>query len=183
MWRLVFVFQARVCAAHIKQGSTMAAAQPFSLLPAPSSSPPPQGTEGHNTAQIGGFVMLPPVVFANMAGGREAARKAALTHLGLTHDSSKLAAFASEYAGLLYDLATGVGGSSGAGRDLGGETCPETFSSVQCTELCCMLKGLWPSTSSRTRGRRPARTLPRSTSPKCHPPPNCPGHGPADGHC
>lgn len=67
-----------------------------------------KGTEGHNTAQIGGFVMLPPVVFANLPAGREAARKAALTHLGLTHDSSKLAAFASEYAGVLYDLATGA---------------------------------------------------------------------------
>lgn len=69
---------------------------------------PRQGTEGHNTAQIGGFVMLPPVVFANIGAGREAARKAVLTQLGLTHDSAKLAAFASEYAGLLYDLATGV---------------------------------------------------------------------------
>ncbi|KAI8462695.1 MAG: ADP-ribosylglycohydrolase-domain-containing protein [Monoraphidium minutum] len=67
-----------------------------------------KGTEGHNTAQIGGFVMLPPVVFANMAGGRDAARKAALEHLALTHDSSKLAVFAGEYAGLLYDLATGA---------------------------------------------------------------------------
>jgi len=69
-----------------------------------------KGTEGHNTAQIGGFVMLPPVIMANLGAGREAARRAALTQLGLTHDSTKLAAFASEYAGLLYDLATGVSG-------------------------------------------------------------------------
>ncbi|GBF98933.1 hypothetical protein Rsub_11725 [Raphidocelis subcapitata] len=73
-------------------------------------SPPERccGAEGHNTAQIGGFVMLPPVVFANLKEGRAAAISAALTHLALTHDSPKLAAFATEYAGLLYDLATGA---------------------------------------------------------------------------
>jgi hypothetical protein len=54
--------------------------------------------------------MLPPVVFANLASGREAARKAAVTHLGLTHESSKLAVLAGEYAELLYDMATGVRG-------------------------------------------------------------------------
>lgn len=76
--------------------------------PCTHTPPSPQGTEGHNTAQIGGFVMLPPVVMANLAAGRDAARAAALKHLGVTHDSAKLAAFAGEYAGLLYDLATGV---------------------------------------------------------------------------
>lgn len=57
--------------------------------------------------------MLPPVIMANLGAGREAARTAALKHLSLTHDSSKLAAFASEWAGLLYDLATGVRGAGG----------------------------------------------------------------------
>lgn len=30
-----------------------------------------KGTEGHNTAQIGGFVMLPPALFSAMPQGQE----------------------------------------------------------------------------------------------------------------
>lgn len=39
-----------------------------------SGVPPEQcakGTEGHNTAQIGGFVMLPPVIFSSIKQGPE----------------------------------------------------------------------------------------------------------------
>jgi hypothetical protein len=78
-----------------------------------------QGTEGHNTAQIGGFVMLPPVIIAAAAatlkaGGSSAeaqaaavaaAREAALTHLGATHDSRKLWGYADKYAALITKLA------------------------------------------------------------------------------
>ncbi|GFR43448.1 hypothetical protein Agub_g4531, partial [Astrephomene gubernaculifera] len=66
-----------------------------------------RGTEGHNTAQIGGFVMLPPVVLSRL-DGVSAARQRALSHLGTTHDSRKLAAYAEKYAELLYGLATGA---------------------------------------------------------------------------
>jgi hypothetical protein len=81
-----------------------------------------QGTEGHNTAQIGGFVMLPPVIMAAVAaaaGGSSAsssdgcssndavaaaAAQAGLTHLRCTHESKKLAAVADRYAQLLARL-------------------------------------------------------------------------------
>lgn len=67
-----------------------------------------KGTGSHNTASIGGFVMLPPVVLSCLRDGREAARKAARQHLLLTHDSTALAAVAEDYAGLVYDLARGT---------------------------------------------------------------------------
>lgn len=64
-----------------------------------------QGTEGHNTAQIGGFVMLPPVMLAALAKhGQDAAKQAALTHLKLTHESPKLWKFAERYTELLTDV-------------------------------------------------------------------------------
>eukprot|EP00200_Dunaliella_tertiolecta_P005344 CAMPEP_0202358460 /NCGR_PEP_ID=MMETSP1126-20121109/12118_1 /ASSEMBLY_ACC=CAM_ASM_000457 /TAXON_ID=3047 /ORGANISM="Dunaliella tertiolecta, Strain CCMP1320" /LENGTH=338 /DNA_ID=CAMNT_0048951625 /DNA_START=249 /DNA_END=1265 /DNA_ORIENTATION=- len=66
-----------------------------------------EGTEGHNTAQIGGFVMLAPVIMATLPAGRESVRNAALTQLSLTHDSRKLAKYADKFAGLLYDVAVG----------------------------------------------------------------------------
>ncbi|KAG2496733.1 hypothetical protein HYH03_005144 [Edaphochlamys debaryana] len=65
------------------------------------------GTEGHNTAQIGGFVMLPPVILAKL-DGPAAATERALSHLGTTHDSRKLAGYAEQYAQLIYSLATGA---------------------------------------------------------------------------
>jgi hypothetical protein len=57
--------------------------------------PPEQctkGTEGHNTASIGGFVTLPPVILGAMRDGLEAAQAAAVRHLALTHESQALAA-------------------------------------------------------------------------------------------
>ncbi|KXZ49126.1 hypothetical protein GPECTOR_23g55 [Gonium pectorale] len=66
-----------------------------------------QGTEGHNTAQIGGFVMLPPVILAKL-DGPAAAKERALKHLGNTHESRKLAGYAEKYAELIYGLATGA---------------------------------------------------------------------------
>ncbi|MEW5305683.1 MAG: hypothetical protein WDW38_011511 [Sanguina aurantia] len=65
-----------------------------------------QGTEGHNTAQIGGFVMLPPVIMGTLGQGVEAVKAASLKHLALTHDSTKLAAYATSYSELLSDVAT-----------------------------------------------------------------------------
>lgn len=68
------------------------------------------GTEGHNTAQIGGFVMLPPVIMAAVAAAAQAsssngidstaaaAAAQAVTHLRTTHDSNKLVAVAERYA-------------------------------------------------------------------------------------
>ena len=58
-----------------------------------------RGTEGHNTASIGGFVMLPPVILGSLPRGVEAAKAAALQHLALTHESAKLAKFAGVRAG------------------------------------------------------------------------------------
>eukprot|EP00047_Mylnosiga_fluctuans_P003944 m.231872 g.231872 ORF g.231872 m.231872 type:complete len:379 (-) comp12272_c0_seq1:46-1182(-) len=81
-----------------------------------------KGTEGHNTAQIGGLVMLPPAVLGTIlqrslaVGGdacdhaaiRAAAVEAAIVQLRLTHDSTKLEQSARVYAGLLSDLALGT---------------------------------------------------------------------------
>jgi ADP-ribosyl-[dinitrogen reductase] hydrolase len=65
------------------------------------------GKEGHNTPTIGGFVMLPPVVFANAWRGEALMKRAVVEHLRLTHDSEMLAQRAEVYAGLLADLARG----------------------------------------------------------------------------
>lgn len=75
--------------------------------------PPEQcarGTEGHNTAQIGGFVMLPPVILSQMGKGVEVARQAALRHLSLTHESKKLQEYARIYSDMIYNLTQGEGG-------------------------------------------------------------------------
>ncbi|PNH09558.1 hypothetical protein TSOC_003799 [Tetrabaena socialis] len=93
-----------------------------------ASGVPPErcskGTEGYNTAQIGGFVMLPPVILANLKEGAAAAKARALRHLGTTHESSKLAGYAevvhartrgrgswggldSQYSDLVYGLVAG----------------------------------------------------------------------------
>jgi hypothetical protein len=53
-----------------------------------------RGTEGHNTASIGGFVMLPPIILGTLPRGLAAAKEAALKHLALTHESSMLAKYA-----------------------------------------------------------------------------------------
>lgn len=71
-----------------------------------------QGTEGHNTASIGGFVTLPPVLMAGLVppGADAAAAKAtARAHLRLTHDSAKLAAAADVYGDLLAAALAGRG--------------------------------------------------------------------------
>jgi hypothetical protein len=65
------------------------------------------GKEGHNTPTIGGFVMLPPVVFANAWRGEALMKRAVVEHLRLTHDSELLAQRAEVYAALLADLARG----------------------------------------------------------------------------
>ncbi|KAK9804892.1 hypothetical protein WJX72_010538 [[Myrmecia] bisecta] len=66
-----------------------------------------KGTEGHNTASIGGFVMLPPVILGTAPGGLPAALAATVQHLGLTHESKSLARNAQVYAKLLIDVASG----------------------------------------------------------------------------
>ncbi|GAX85033.1 hypothetical protein CEUSTIGMA_g12453.t1 [Chlamydomonas eustigma] len=70
--------------------------------------PPEQcsrGTEGHNTAQIGGFVMLPPVIMSQLGKGVEVAKQQAMKQLTMTHESKKLAGFTELYIDLLYRLA------------------------------------------------------------------------------
>lgn len=72
--------------------------------------PPEQcsrGTEGHNTASIGGFVMLPPVVLGSLEKGGEEAKRLAVQHLGLTHESAMLGRVAAVYAELLFEVASG----------------------------------------------------------------------------
>jgi hypothetical protein len=68
------------------------------------------GTEDHNTASVGGLVMLPPVVLAAWAasgGSLAAATRAATAHLALTHESAKLAKYAEVYTALLVAVVTG----------------------------------------------------------------------------
>ncbi|KAG2447158.1 hypothetical protein HYH02_007904 [Chlamydomonas schloesseri] len=66
-----------------------------------------EGTEGHNTAQIGGFVMLPPVILAKL-DGPAAAKERMMRHLTTTHESRKLAGYAEQYSDLIYSLVTGA---------------------------------------------------------------------------
>jgi len=66
------------------------------------------GKEGHNTPTIGGFVMLPPVVFANMWRGDALMKRAVTEHLRLTHDSDMLAQRAEVFATLLAALTRGA---------------------------------------------------------------------------
>ncbi len=80
------------------------------------------GKEGHNTPTIGGFVMLPPVVFATMGRGETLMRKAVTEHLRLTHDSDLLASRAETYATLLHQLVQGAPAKEAlesAGRSVG----------------------------------------------------------------
>jgi len=72
-----------------------------------------QGTEGHNTAQIGGFVMLPPVVLSKVMDGTQAATEAGLTHLKLTHDSRKLWDYAERYVHMLHEISQVSWGPAG----------------------------------------------------------------------
>lgn len=63
------------------------------------------GAQGHDTASIGGLVSLPMVILALRRNETPAAtHEAALTHLRLTHLSSKLERYASEFIDLLLDL-------------------------------------------------------------------------------
>jgi ADP-ribosylglycohydrolase len=66
------------------------------------------GKEGHNTPTIGGFVMLPPVVFANMWRGEALMKRAVTEHLRTTHESDMLAQRAEVFAVLLASLARGA---------------------------------------------------------------------------
>jgi ADP-ribosylglycohydrolase len=66
-----------------------------------------RGTEGHNTASIGGFVTMPPVIFGSLRDGVEAAQAVAVRHLGLTHESQALAQYAKVYTQLLVEVAGG----------------------------------------------------------------------------
>lgn len=66
-----------------------------------------KGTEGHNTASIGGFVTLPPVIITGyINGGIDLAVRNAVEHLSLTHESEKLATFAEAYTKLLIQVLT-----------------------------------------------------------------------------
>lgn len=58
------------------------------------SNVPSSPQEGHNTASIGGFVTLPPVILGALRQGVEAAQAAAGRHLSLTHESQALERYA-----------------------------------------------------------------------------------------
>ena len=63
------------------------------------------GAEGHDTASVGGLVSLPMVIFSMLGhNSLDATTQGALTHLRLTHLSSKLERYASEFVRLLHDV-------------------------------------------------------------------------------
>ena len=68
------------------------------------------GKEGHDTASVGGLVLVPPVVlFTYMAtGNRKSAAEAGMTQMQLTHRSAKLDQHAAIYIGTLIDILSGV---------------------------------------------------------------------------
>ncbi len=65
------------------------------------------GDEGHDTASMGGFVLLPPVIML-MHGDKQRARAAALEQMQLTHKSAKLGAHAAVFSDLLQDVLGGA---------------------------------------------------------------------------
>eukprot|EP00128_Syssomonas_multiformis_P004877 Colp12_sorted_trinity150504_noHs@20957 len=64
------------------------------------------GPEGHNTASMGGFVMLPPVALAFYNDVNQA-KKRSLEHLSLTHTSPSLGRMASTYVELIVKVVNG----------------------------------------------------------------------------
>lgn len=64
------------------------------------------GDEGHDTASMGGLVLLPPVILL-LHGDRDAAVTAALRQMTLTHRSDKLAMYARVLVALLHDVLGG----------------------------------------------------------------------------
>lgn len=77
-----------------------------------------KGTEGHNTASIGGFVTLPPVILGTMVKALQEkatttevlqeAKLVAKRHLYLTHDSKELGEVADLYTELLVNVSQGA---------------------------------------------------------------------------
>jgi len=65
------------------------------------------GAEGHDTASMGGFVMLPIIVMAFHKEGLEVTKEKVLEHLRLTHRSKKLDKHAVVFAELFYNLLDG----------------------------------------------------------------------------
>lgn len=66
------VLPADLCCCHWDEGDPKTASTRPSAAPsAPFDS---RGTEGHNTASIGGFVTLPPVIMGSLRDGVEAAQ-------------------------------------------------------------------------------------------------------------
>ena len=68
------------------------------------------GKEGHDTASVGGLVLVPPVVLFTYASTmkRSAAAEAGMTQMRLTHRSAKLDQHAAIYIGCLIDILSGV---------------------------------------------------------------------------
>ncbi|KAK3244440.1 hypothetical protein CYMTET_45942 [Cymbomonas tetramitiformis] len=65
------------------------------------------GREAHNTATVGGLVMLPPVIIGSMKKGLGGAKRDAAMHLQLTHRSRELARSAAVYTELLFNVMSG----------------------------------------------------------------------------
>jgi hypothetical protein len=68
------------------------------------------GKEGHDTASVGGLVLVPPVVLFTFAStmNRTSAAGAGMTQLRLTHRSAKLDQHAAIYIDCLIDILSGV---------------------------------------------------------------------------
>jgi ADP-ribosyl-[dinitrogen reductase] hydrolase len=68
------------------------------------------GKEGHDTASVGGLVLVPPVVLFTYAttNNRNSAAAAGLTQMRLTHRSAKLDQHATIYIDCLIDILSGV---------------------------------------------------------------------------
>ena len=114
-----------------------------------------KGTEGHNTASIGGFVTMPPVLISAMFRGsapgrssrnrdligisRETALSVVKGHLSLTHDSRRLGEAAETYGGLLADVLMGrtsgrrLRASPGTGSS-GGTSSPSQGAAARTSE-------------------------------------------------
>eukprot|EP00002_Diphylleia_rotans_P018067 TRINITY_DN349_c0_g1_i3.p1 TRINITY_DN349_c0_g1~~TRINITY_DN349_c0_g1_i3.p1 ORF type:complete len:360 (-),score=80.94 TRINITY_DN349_c0_g1_i3:281-1360(-) len=113
------------------------------------------GEEGHNTASMGGFVMLPVVVLATATDGIQAVQKNVATHLYLTHKSPSLLRAAQVYATLLVDLLDGmdlkeavVKASTSIGLDMEGlirRNLPDTQVVGGVFSNACYISGSFPA--------------------------------------
>jgi ADP-ribosylglycohydrolase len=95
------------------------------------------GDEGHDTASMGGLVLLPPVILLNHADAKRA-RVDAMEQMQLTHKSGKLATHANAFSDLLLNVLGGADlktAAVSAAKSTGGHDLPKLIAKVESAQL------------------------------------------------